>query len=169
MQVKMACADWFEHVIWQSVAYYMLSQPGHKWLHMFQVGDEIPPPDDVVDANDFREIWRPIADQHHHAQNDQAHVLAPPGLDPYHVVKSQLEQVSKHFMSVDIPFPLQALQLDQYFYKDPAGNVQVSGRCIPPSTCLCALAVTLCPTLVVQRTHVPLTLCCLQQNQVKIA
>eukprot|EP00892_Ulva_mutabilis_P006955 jgi/Ulvmu1/4631/UM002_0362.1 len=85
-------------------------------------GNEISPPDDVIDAADFRDIWRPLAERH--VNNEQAHVSAPPGLDNYRMLKNQLEQISKHFMGLSIRFPLQALQLDQYYYKDPAGNIQ---------------------------------------------
>ena len=90
-----------------------------------QAGDEIPLPDDVVEADNFRDIWRPMADQHGRQKNESAHISAPPGLDPNFMLKAQLEQVASKFIDLDVSFPLQALHLNQYFYKDPNGNIQV--------------------------------------------
>lgn len=98
-----------------------------------QSGDEIPPPEDVIEADDFREIWRPLIDQHGRGKIDPAHISAPPGLDQNHMLKAQLEQVSSKFVDIDVPFPLQALHMDQYFYKDPSGVIQVCSHPQAPS------------------------------------
>lgn len=93
---------------------------------VMQAGDEIPPPEDIADTEDFREIWRPLVEQQH-TTNAEVHIAAPPGLDQVDTLKSEWIQVATKFAHLDIHCPLQALLMDQYFYKDPKGVIQVRG------------------------------------------